>query len=141
MRKDQGQAAVEYIAIVLLVALVLSAAVALTSGGLGTAVEASIRRGICAVTSDRCPRLVAASIPSDLEACPLARKMGNQQLSLDVGIVRLAAQLGLTVEHMSDGKVRVSFADGGKSGLPIPKLSTSMPDARISAICLSLVEK
>jgi hypothetical protein len=119
MREDRGQATVEYLALVLLVGVVLGSAVALTSGGIGRAVEASIRRGICEVTSEQCPRLVAASIPSDLEACPLARKTGNQQLSLDIGIVRLAAQLGLTVEQMSDGKVRVSFADGGKAGLGV----------------------
>ena len=117
MRGDRGQASVEYIAIAGVVAVVLGAAVAITSGGLGSAVEASIRRGICTVTSESCPVLHAASLPSDLEVCPLARKVGNQQLSLDVGVVRLAAQLGLTIEKMSDGKVRVSFADGGKAGV------------------------
>ena len=116
MRGERGQASVEYIAIAGLVAVVLGSAVAITSGGLGTAVEASIRRGICTVTSSSCPRLHAASLPSDLETCPLARKTGNQQLALDIGVVRLAAQLGLTIERMSDGKVRVSFTDGGRAG-------------------------
>ncbi len=116
MRGERGQASIEYIAIAGLVAIVLGAAVAITSGGLGTAVEASIRRGICTVTSESCPVLHATSLPSDLEVCPLARKVGNQQLSLDVGVVRLAAQLGLSVERMSDGKVRVSFSDGGRVG-------------------------
>ncbi|CAB4861226.1 MAG: hypothetical protein F2799_00935 [Actinobacteria bacterium] len=117
MRDDSGQGTTEYLALSLLVMIVLGAATALTSGGLGAAVEASIRRGICEVSEQRCPPIHAASLPADLEVCPLARKTGNQQFSVDVGIVRLAAQLGLVVESMSNGKVRVSFSDGARAGL------------------------
>jgi len=33
------------------------------------------------------------------------------------------------------------FGEGGKSGLPMPRLSTSWPWARIAAICFSFTEK
>jgi len=117
MRDGSGQGTTEYLALALLVAIVLGAATALTSGGLGAAVEASIKRGICEVSEQRCPGIHAASLSADLEVCPLARKSGNQVFSLDVGVVRLVAQLGLVVESMSDGRVRVSFSDGARAGL------------------------
>ena len=117
MKRDSGQASLEYAAVAFLVSLVLTGAVAITSGGLGQAVEASIRRGICEVSQGRCTRVHAAGLPPDLEVCPVARHLGNQQFSLEAGVVRLAAQLGLTVERMSDGRVRVSFVDGGTAGV------------------------
>lgn len=117
MRDDRGQGTVEYVAVASLVAVVLGAAGALTSGGLGVAVERGIERGICAVAGERCPAYVAASLPRDLEPCPVKRTDDSQDISLDIGVVRLAARLGLSLERLSDGRVRVSFADGGRAGL------------------------
>ncbi len=100
-----------------LVGIALASAAALTSGGLGTALERSLARGVCLVTGERCAAVSAATIPTDLEPCPLERREQIGDLSLDVGVVRLAARLGLSLVRSSDGKVRVSFADEGRVGV------------------------
>ena len=113
---DCGQASAEYAAVALLVSVVLAGGAALTSGGLGDSVSVAIRRGVCEVTGQACPKDLSAVGARDLEACPLRRTSAQQGFSLDVGFVRLAGELGLVVEALSDGKVRVSFADTGAVG-------------------------
>ncbi|MEI6446444.1 MAG: hypothetical protein WCO96_01030 [Actinomycetes bacterium] len=117
MRGRCGQAGVEYAGVTALVAIALCSAAALTTGGLGDSVERSIARGVCFVAGQRCPALAAAAMPPDLEACPLERRDRLGDLSLDIGVARLAGRLGLAVERASDGSVRVSFADEGRVGL------------------------
>ena len=117
MRSDSGQASSEYIAVTAVVAIALMAAVALTSGGIGFQLEAAIRRGVCVVAGGRCPVTRAASVPTDLAPCPILRTDSQHDLSLDIGFVRLAGRLGLSVERRSDGTVRVSFADGARAGV------------------------
>jgi len=96
---------------------VLMAAVALTSGGIGLQLESAIQRGICLVTGGHCPRMPVATVPSDLAPCPMLRTDSQHDLSLDVGFVRLAGRIGLSIERASDGTVRVSFADGARAGV------------------------
>jgi len=116
VNSDDGQATVEYIGVVAVITLVFAAGAALTQGGLGPRVERAIARGICAVTAQQCSRLLANSIQPDLEPCPLARSDSTEEASLDIGVVRLAAKLGLAVERRSDGSVSVSFADTATAG-------------------------
>ena len=117
MRCDSGQASSEYIAVTAVVAVVLMAAVALTSGGIGSQLESAIRRGICLVSGGNCPAKSVASVPNDLAPCPILRTDSQRDLSLDIGFVRLAGRLGLSIEQRSDRTVRVSFADGARAGL------------------------
>ena len=117
MRCDSGQASSEYIAVTAVVAVVLMAAVALTSGGIGSQLESAIRRGICLVSGGNCPAKSVASVPHDLAPCPILRTDSQRDLSLDIGFVRLAGRLGLSIEQRSDRTVRVSFADGARAGL------------------------
>jgi hypothetical protein len=99
-----------------MIALVFAAGAALTQGGIGLRIERAIARGLCAVTERSCSRLLAESIPPDLEPCPMARSESTEEASLDIGVVRLAARLGLGVERRSDGAVSVSFADTATAG-------------------------
>lgn len=113
---ESGQASVEYVTVGLVVSVVLAGAAALTSGGLGDSIAVALRRGICEAVSGGCPRNLTAAGARDFEACTLRRRTAQQGLSLDVAFVRLAGEMGLTVESLSDGRVRVSFADRGGLG-------------------------
>ncbi len=72
---EQGQASPEYVAIVLVVAVVLGSAAALTSGGLGDATLNGMRRGLCALTG-RAVR--AAARPSRPAAVHAAQPGGGE---------------------------------------------------------------
>lgn len=117
MAGDRGQASAEYVAVVLLVAVVIAGGVALTSGGLGDSVAVAMRRGICEVTGRACPKALSAKAARDLEACTVRRSTSQQGMTVDVAFVRLAAELGLVVDSLSDGRVRVSFADTSGAGV------------------------
>lgn len=116
MGGDRGQASFEYVALTGLVAVVFAGAAALTSGGLGISVERAIRRGLCELTGSQCPAGRLAAVPNDLAPCPISRSDSFEDVEIDAGVLRLAGRLGLAVERLSDGRVRVSFADTGRIG-------------------------
>jgi hypothetical protein len=112
---DQGQASVEWIALVALVAIVLGAAAALTYGGLGPRVAWAIRRGMCEVGGGRCPRPPADR--ADLPPCPLKRSSRSQDFDVKVAFIRLGGGLGVQEATTSDGKVTVTFTNSGRGGV------------------------
>ena len=117
MKSNHGQATTEYLALVLLVMIVLAGATAITTGGIGDSIAVALRRGICEAAAEQCPASLNADSARDLEPCTLAKRNGSEALKVDIGVVRLAAELGLLVENLADGRVRVSFADSSKIGV------------------------
>lgn len=115
MRRDAGQASVEYVAVVGLVGLVLAGAVALTSGGLGRWVVWAWGTALCHVTGGECPDRPGDR--ADLEPCPLSEDDHEQGGSLGVAVLRLGRRLGLRTQAFSDGHVEVTFGDDGSGGL------------------------
>lgn len=114
MRSSRGQATPEYVAIVLVVAVVLGTAAALTSGGLGGTLLNGARRGLCAVSGHACAPLPVAG---DLPPCPLRAEENVNDLRVGAGWVDLGRDRGLRIERFSDGHVEVTFSSGGAAGL------------------------
>lgn len=135
-REAGGQASSEYVALVALVAVVLMLAAGLTSGGVGGAVLAGVQRGLCQVADVRCPR---PERPRDvLDACPLERSVGTEQLGTTIAVVRLGTGGTLTLEHLSDGRTTVTLAYGGDGGLEVGvgarmRLGRHVGGARVTA--------
>lgn len=115
----RGQATSEYVALVLLVAVVLALAAGLTSGGIGGQVLAGMQRGICRVTGTICPPPEPPR--PDLAPCPLERTTRSESLDGAFEVVHLGRSGTLTTSRASDGRVTVSLLDkttlGPEAGL------------------------
>ncbi len=105
----RGQATSEYVALVLLVAVVLALAAGLTSGGVGGQVLAGLQRGLCAVSGTACPRVEPPG--PDLAPCPLERTTRRESLDGAVDFLDLGSSGTLTTVRGSDGRVTVSLID------------------------------
>jgi hypothetical protein len=114
VRATDGQAASEYVALLALVAVVLTLAAGLTAGGIGARVLAGLQRGLCAVAGQACP--APTRIESDLDPCPLERSTRAEELSGTIGVVRLGSSGTLGATRTSDGRVAVTLADGSTAG-------------------------
>lgn len=112
-RSEAGQATTEYVALVALVAVVLTLAAGLTSGGLGSNVLAGIQRGLCRVGGATCARPIVPR--ADLDPCPLRRGARAEQLSGTLAVLRLGSSGTLSAVRASDGRVTVTLADGGSA--------------------------
>jgi hypothetical protein len=104
-RCTSGQAAVEYLAVVALVAVVLAVAGAFVLDGraIAAATAAQIRRGLCIVEGHDC---VEPHPP-----CAVSSRSSADDWHVDVAFVRLGAGRSAIVERMSDGRVLVTRAD------------------------------
>jgi hypothetical protein len=113
----RGQASAEYVALVAIVAVVLLAAVALSSGGVGGQVLAGLQRGLCTIAPVPCPRARAAAIEADaLDPCELERSVREEALSETIASVKLGTSGRLTAVRTSDGRVKVTLTDGSTLG-------------------------
>jgi hypothetical protein len=104
-RCTSGQAAVEYLAVVALVAVVLAVAGAFVLDGraIAAATVAQIRRGLCIVEGHDC---VVARPP-----CAVSSRSSADDWHVDIALVRIGAGRSAIVERMSDGRVLVTLAD------------------------------
>ncbi len=109
-RDARGQATSEYVALVLLVAVVLALAAGLTSGGVDGQVLAGLQRGLCTVSGSACPRIERPG--PDLAPCPLQRTTRGESLDGAVDFLDLGSSGTLTSVRGSDGRVTVSLIDG-----------------------------
>jgi hypothetical protein len=114
-RDQRGQAAVEYVALVAIVAVVLLSAVALTEGGVADRLLAGIHRGLCAVTGERCPR--PGTDRFVLRPCPVARRERRERLGETIASVKLGSSGTLAIVRRSDGSASVTLADGSTAGI------------------------
>lgn len=116
-RDERGQGTVEYAALVVLVAVVFAGLVALTSGGVGSAVLRGLQRGLCLIAPSACP--TPAADFDELPACPLRRTQRGERLRETVAVVRLATGRSLAEIHHSDGRVTVTLSDDDSVGLEV----------------------
>jgi len=114
-RNAAGQATSEYVALVALVAVVLTLAAGLTSGGVGGQVLAGLQRGLCHVADVRCPH---PERPRDqLDPCPVERRDEDEQLGGTITVIRLGRSGTLSLMQGSDGRATVTLSHGNDAGL------------------------
>lgn len=104
-----GQASLDYVAILTVVAVVLGSVIATVGAPwLAPRMASGIRHGICVVSGALCtPR---EAVEAGLAPCPIQRRSISERLRV-VAIVRLERGDALVVERRSDGTASVSFVD------------------------------
>lgn len=115
MRRAQGQASTEYVALLALVAVALAAGAALVGvGSWASPVGAAVRHGLCVLTAGVCSQ--AEAWRAGLAACPLSTRSDSRSAAATVVLVRLGREQGLVVERRSDGGVSVTVLEQGNVG-------------------------
>src|SRR4051794_35614604 len=113
MRSARGQGTVEYLAVVLLVALVMGggtvAAARATDTDLATAVPHQIRRALCIVTGGDCDR--------DRAPCDVATDTTSSSWAVGIAILRIGHDRALVVERRSDGSYVVTLTKTPSAGV------------------------
>lgn len=107
---EHGQATLEYVALVAVVAVLLTAAlVAFDPGGIVNAVAGQFRRALCLVGGGEC----TAHRP---RPCVVHADGARRKLSLSLGVVRLDDEHFLLRERLSDRTVRLTVMREGALG-------------------------
>ncbi len=111
MRSTRGQASIEYVVVVALVALVLAVGgAAVAAPGVANAVVSSVRRALCIVTGGGC-------VTVRPRPCTVKSDSRDERVTVYAGIVRLGDHAGLLREVLSDGSVRITQIDDLEAGL------------------------
>lgn len=110
-----GQSTVEYVGVLLLVAIALGG-IALVSSGGGPRLGLTIARAFCRVLGASCPRLELALAPP-LAPCPVSRSAREEEASATVGVIAVGIGDSIAVARGSDGGISVSLLDHGDAGL------------------------
>ena len=116
MRSDdeQGQASVEWVAVVALVAVLFAAGLAIAHDGVAATVVnrvgAAVRLALCEVTGTAC----ADVLP---QACTLRERGRDAQASVQVLVLRAGAHGAITRTVKSDGTIEVTFVEGLDPGV------------------------
>jgi hypothetical protein len=114
--RHAGQASAEYVAALLLVAIVLAGAgAAVAHPPLAQAVAHHIRLGICVVWGDVCRDADARA--AGLAPCTLAERSEAAGRAVSVAIVRFGRRLEWALAERSDGSVVVTRTSGGGAGV------------------------
>ncbi|MFL5955971.1 MAG: hypothetical protein ACJ756_00825 [Solirubrobacterales bacterium] len=107
--RADGQATVEYTAVIAVIAVVLGVGAAVvTVTGVGDRLLYAMRQGICAVGGVLCP--------PPPEPCVLSRHAQRDSGSVVILAARLGQDQALIVERRSDGKVAVTVTGGRHGG-------------------------
>jgi hypothetical protein len=113
MRSVRGQGTVEYLAVVLLVAMALGGGTAATASGAGADIAAAVPhqvlRALCIVTGGDCDR--------DRAPCEIGSSADSSSWSATVAVVRVGHSRLLVVERRSDGKVLVTLTKSPSLGV------------------------
>lgn len=113
MRSTSGQATIDYVALVAVVAIVLGLGVASAgAAGIVNAVAGQIRHALCVVGGGPC------SDPRS-KPCTVASTRDLHHYALSVVLVRIDHERSVLRERMSDGTVRLTVARGGAAGVGI----------------------
>ena len=123
-RSTAGQATIEYLAaIALIAAIFVFAGPAVGAPPIGKQVVHGIRLGICLVAGDVCSSEQAKA--EGLTACPLKSDTNGREVSASALIYEVAGKLAFTVTTQSDGTVSVvrsRAVSGGVTGGVGPEL-------------------
>ena len=112
MRKDSGQASLEYIVLLVISTLAIGGgAMAVKGEGLAASVLAQFARGICVVSGGDCER--------DRAPCIVNAQTTSQDLVVVVAVIRLAGGRTIIRQRSSDGTELVTLVESGGAGLGI----------------------
>lgn len=112
---QRGQASADYIGIVAIVALVLTAAGAVAAPDLPGTVARQVRVALCIVGGDVCRASDARR--AGLEPCVTRVREGANRTRVNVTIVSYGTGKAFAVERRSDGSARVAIASHDDGGL------------------------
>jgi hypothetical protein len=113
---SSGQASAEYVAVVLLIAIVLGAAgTAVAAPDLPGAVVRTIRTGLCVVGGDICRTRDAEA--KGLEPCVSAGEAHLRNGTVRIAVLRFGANQAFSVMQRSDGTYLVTAGNGQEVGL------------------------
>ena len=113
IRDQRGQATIDYVAIVAVVALLLVAAgasVGIGAPGIANAVLGQVRHALCIVTGDRCEAVQP-------RPCPVASRRDGHDLAVNVAVLSGGGDRYVLREKLSDGTVRLTVAKHTRAGL------------------------
>ncbi|CAA9517037.1 MAG: hypothetical protein AVDCRST_MAG13-3140 [uncultured Solirubrobacteraceae bacterium] len=110
-RSERGQASLEWIALVAVVALALGIAGAAAGGpGIVNAVGGALRQALCLVGGGSCR-------PAKPEACVVSSTDSSARAGVTFAFVKLGGHVGLLREERSDGSFRLTLVDDIEAGL------------------------
>ena len=112
MRCARGQGTVEYLAVVLLVALVFAGtatAAAGAGGEIGSSVTRELHRALCIVRGGDCDR--------DLAPCDVSSDSSSKQGSFTIAVLKLGGGKTVTVVRRSDDTFAVTLHKSGEGGV------------------------
>ena len=115
MRCQRGQATIDYVAIVAVLAILLGATATVASGGapgIANAVLGQVRRALCIVTGGACAA-------ERRDPCTVEIERDARHVAVTILVVRLAGDRYVMRERMSDGTVRVTLAHRGGAGIEL----------------------
>jgi len=107
MRSSRGQATVDYVALVAVVTVLLTAALALAGGagpGVVNAVSAQVRHALCVVSAGGPCREPSPS------PCTVASTRDARHFAVNLVLVRIDHDRYVLREELSDGTVRLTVA-------------------------------
>jgi hypothetical protein len=115
MREERGQATIDYIALIAVLAILLVAAAAVVSGGapgVANAVLGQVRHALCVVTGRACT--AERRLP-----CAVAVERDDRHVAVTVLLVRIDGDRIVVREKMSDGTVRLTLVHRGGGGVEL----------------------
>jgi hypothetical protein len=112
----RGQAAVEYIALLgVLAAVLVAAGPALGASDIPRGVVHGLRLGLCIVAGDVCTAGEAAA--AGLPPCPMAAETKGSDVEATFFSISLGTRGTLAMTSLSDGSVQAAWAAGGRLGV------------------------
>jgi hypothetical protein len=111
--RNRGQAAIEYVAILLVVVAALVVATVAVPG-VGERVVAAVRTGVCIVGGDLCRSADAAA--AGLDPCVTSARSTREDTTLDIAVVRLGENGEWELAVQSDGAAIVTRLDEQEAG-------------------------
>lgn len=134
MRSSRGQASLDYVAALALVAVLLAiGATAVAAPWLPSSLASAIRRGICLVSGSWCSPAQAQA--EGLEPCTIRRRSDAERAGV-TALIGVGRSDALMVERRSDGTASVAFVDGGRLGGELGvgiRLAGNGADAKVAA--------
>lgn len=113
LRSAHGQATLDYVALIGVLAVLIGAAAAVAGGGAASmtnAVLGQLRRALCIVAGGSCP--AQRELP-----CVVAGDRETVHVALSLAIVRVDRDRVVARERLSDGKVRLTITQRRGAGL------------------------
>lgn len=113
MRCERGQASIEWVAVLALVAAVFAVAVAIkadVAASTANRLTGAVRLALCAVTGQTCADVV-------LQPCTVRENGKEATVSAQVLFVRAGARGAITRVVRSDGTIEVTFVEGLEPGV------------------------